>query len=72
MTQETIAQETNDVEPPQINLCKIKIDLRGPYSPLEIPIHNCTRDKTARSISIDGSSVNSILLDSDPQDAHER
>lgn len=35
-------------------------------------IYNCIEDKDSRNIIIEGNSVNAVLLDTDPQDSHER
>lgn len=61
-----------DVEPPPLNICRRKIDLKGPFSPLEMSIYNCIRDKSQRTVTVEPTSVNSVLLDAEPQDPHER
>lgn len=52
--------------------CKRKLDLRGPFSPLESKVYAAIRIGTWKTVIIEQDSVNSILLDSDPQDSHER
>nr|CAD7200042.1 unnamed protein product [Timema douglasi] len=49
-----------------------KVNLRGPYSPLEMRIYGQTLVGEERDLFIDPNSVNSVLLDTDPQDPHER
>ena len=53
-------------------LCKLRINLKGPYSPLEITATTFTRAALHNSVVIENESVNSILLDTDPQDLHEK
>ncbi|KAK5647639.1 hypothetical protein RI129_002531 [Pyrocoelia pectoralis] len=52
--------------------CTSTLVLKGPYSPLEMQIFSFTASGANKSISIEGSSVNAVLLDTDPQDPHER
>ncbi|XP_043265220.1 probable ATP-dependent RNA helicase spindle-E isoform X2 [Colletes gigas] len=59
-------------EPPDSSECYTTINLRGPFSPLEIELKHlvtAARDKTAR-IAI--NSVNSVLLDTDLEDPNQR
>lgn len=63
---------THDVPEPPKEMCHYSINLKGPYSPLEMQIYNYMRDKVNRTIFIDKGSVNSVLLDEEPTDAHER
>lgn len=46
--------------------------MRGPSSPLEIKVSGCTRVTEGKEICVDQDSVNSVLLDSNPEDPHER
>ncbi|KAM7362904.1 tudor domain containing 9 protein spindle E [Cochliomyia hominivorax] len=61
-----------DVEPPPKQLCNKIIKLRGPYSPLETKIYSVVRVGEWKCVQIERESVNSVLLDTDPQDVHER
>lgn len=61
-----------DVEPPPLKICNKIVKLRGPYSPLETKIYSAVRAGTWKCVDIERESVNSVLLDTDPQDAHER
>ncbi|XP_022903967.1 probable ATP-dependent RNA helicase spindle-E [Onthophagus taurus] len=60
-----------DVEPPPLANCTRHFQLRGPFSPLEYTIYPMCRD-SRENITIEGSSVNSVMLDTDPQDVHDR
>ncbi|XP_017954934.1 probable ATP-dependent RNA helicase spindle-E [Drosophila navojoa] len=61
-----------DLEPPPLNKCNLSIRLKGPYSPLETSLNSLLRIGTYKSVLIDKESVNSVLLDSDPQDRHDQ
>lgn len=52
-----------EVDPPLERNCQIKIKLRGPFSPLETTVRSVTSSGGFKSITIDHTSVNSILLD---------
>uniref|UniRef100_A0A1A9WJJ3 Probable ATP-dependent RNA helicase spindle-E n=1 Tax=Glossina brevipalpis TaxID=37001 RepID=A0A1A9WJJ3_9MUSC len=60
-----------DVEPPPRELCNKTIKLRGPFSPLETKIYSAIAAGTWKCVEIEKESVNSVLLDTDPQDVHE-
>lgn len=53
-----------------INLLQTK--LRGPFSPLEMNVYGMTQSSQGKNIIIEWGSVNSVLLDVEPQDPHER
>ncbi|XP_067013969.2 probable ATP-dependent RNA helicase spindle-E [Anabrus simplex] len=59
-------------EPPSKGECAISVTLKGPFSPLEMKIYNVTQIGIRRAVMVEWSSVNSVLLDTDPQDPHER
>ncbi|KAJ4435831.1 hypothetical protein ANN_18450 [Periplaneta americana] len=61
-----------DPEPPSKKDCRAQVTLRGPNSPLEMKLYNLTRVGVSRSVMIEWNSVNSVLLDSEPQDPHDR
>lgn len=72
-------QETNlpwveeiDPDPPKPEECRIRVELKGPRSPLEMKLYNLTRSGQRRDVAVEWNSVNSVLLDTDPQDPHER
>ncbi|XP_057664799.1 probable ATP-dependent RNA helicase spindle-E [Diorhabda carinulata] len=48
------------------------ITLKGPYSPLEMKMYGCIGSSENKTIDIDGTSVNTVLLDSEPQEYHTR
>ncbi|XP_026807070.1 probable ATP-dependent RNA helicase spindle-E [Rhopalosiphum maidis] len=47
-------------------------NLKGPISPLEMSVNGISRNSTSKIVKIESQSVNSILLDTDPNDYHER
>ncbi|CAG9820347.1 unnamed protein product [Phaedon cochleariae] len=49
--------------------CKT-IELKGPYSPLEMRLYGCIESSADKSVEIEGNSINTVLLDSEPQDYH--
>ena len=49
-----------------------KINLKGPYSPLEMKFVPLTRTECSKSVHIDPNSVNSTILDPEPQNRHDR
>lgn len=49
-----------------------KISLHGPFSPLETSYSGITHLSSFRRIRIDRDSVNSVILDTEPQDKHTR
>ena len=59
-------------EPPSIDECRSEIVLSGPRSPLEVNLTSLANNASNRKVTIENSSVNSILLDTDPEDPHER
>lgn len=61
-----------DLEPPPLDKCNLSIRLRGPFSPLESSISSVLRIGMYKSVFIDKESVNSVLLDTDPQDRHDQ
>jgi len=46
--------------------------LKGPLSPLEMSVKGISHNSTSKIIKIESQSVNSVLLDNDPNDYHER
>ncbi|XP_030761090.1 probable ATP-dependent RNA helicase spindle-E [Sitophilus oryzae] len=48
------------------------VDLRGPFSPLEAKLFACTAGGSGRGVDIEGSSVNAVLLDTEPDSPHAR
>ncbi|XP_063226308.1 probable ATP-dependent RNA helicase spindle-E [Bacillus rossius redtenbacheri] len=66
------APSQTDLESPSSRECKQLVRLGGPNSPLEMHIHGQTYVARERDQTIEGLSVNSVLLDTDPQDPHDR
>lgn len=64
--------ESQDVEPPNKLACTTSFQLKGPYSPLEMNIFSVMASGVEKTVAVEGTSVNSVLLDTDPQDPHER
>ncbi|KAH8271336.1 hypothetical protein KR018_007228 [Drosophila ironensis] len=62
----------HDLMPPPLEKCTANAYLKGPYSPLEISMYSILRVGINKSSRIDPSSVNGVLLDSDPQDQHSK
>ncbi|KAF5272439.1 hypothetical protein FQA39_LY07907 [Lamprigera yunnana] len=54
------------------NECINPVHLKGPYSPLEMQIFSVVASGINKQVCIEGTSVNSVLLDTHPQDPHER
>lgn len=59
--------EDDDPTPPQPHHCIQEIRLRGPFSPLETVVYSNMQSAKTKSITVDALSVNSILLDNNPQ-----
>lgn len=60
------------VPPPKKEICRSSIILAGPRSPLEIQAYGMTKFTEIKSIKIDSHSVNSILLENEPNDMFEK
>lgn len=67
-----VKKENKEVEPPPIQQCKLTMDLKGPFSPLEMKIYSLISTGDHKKVTIDPNSVNTVLLDEEPQDPHER
>ncbi|KAK4885271.1 hypothetical protein RN001_001542 [Aquatica leii] len=52
--------------------CVNALYLKGPFSPLEMQIFSVVASGSNKKAVIEGNSVNTVLLDTDPQDPHER
>lgn len=71
-TDEISKMETYDIETPDVSECKETIKLRGPYSPLEMRVYGITSSSLGKNVKVEYSSVNTVLLDAEPQDPHTR
>lgn len=60
--------EEQDVPPPPARDCRRSMMLRGPHSPLEMQIRGITNSALNSTACVEHNSINSVLLDSDPQD----
>lgn len=68
MSKEYSTEEYYDeVEAPPFAKCKTKIKLKGPYSSLSIEPHGLTESTRNSSVIIDKHSVNSVILENNPQ-----
>ncbi|XP_044744588.1 probable ATP-dependent RNA helicase spindle-E [Coccinella septempunctata] len=67
-------KEVIEIEPNMRGMEKYmkEITLKGPFSPLEMKIHSVISRGDSKQVDIEPSSVNSVLLDSDPVDSHTR
>ncbi|KAJ8674355.1 hypothetical protein QAD02_005617 [Eretmocerus hayati] len=59
-------------DPPPLEECRSEMVLRGPCSPLEISLSSLASTASTKKVNIDMTSVNSILLDTNPDDPYER
>lgn len=56
-----------EVEPPPVVQCKKKLKLKGPYSSLSIDMHGLTEATRIAKVVVDKHSINSVILENDPQ-----
>lgn len=61
-----------DFDEPEDTLTTEIINLKGPYSPLEMHVGGLIRASDVANVRIDGNSVNAVLLDDVPDDPHSR
>ncbi|XP_050079301.1 probable ATP-dependent RNA helicase spindle-E [Anopheles maculipalpis] len=54
------------------DLLKVRLRLRGPYSPLEIKCSSTVFSGYRKPVSIEKASLNSVLLDTNPQNPHSK
>ncbi|XP_043272288.1 probable ATP-dependent RNA helicase spindle-E [Venturia canescens] len=59
-------------EPPDFGECHTRVKLRGPFSPLEINLTSLAKAGISKRVVIDNTSINSVLLDANPDDPHDR
>lgn len=60
------------MESPLEKECKDHIDLKGPFSPLEMKVYGVISSSVNKKVTVDPGSVNAVLLDAEPQDPHTR
>lgn len=70
--QNLLQGQDEEITIPDDTKCMIRLPLNGPHSPLETRIYSAMRIGNFKSVNIEQNSVNSVMLDSDPQDNHER
>ena len=69
---ELLAMEELD-EPKAMQLSSLPLQkLEGPYNPLEMRMYGRVRALTGCTLKIEDDSVNSVMLDDQPGDVHER
>ncbi|XP_014218536.1 probable ATP-dependent RNA helicase spindle-E isoform X2 [Copidosoma floridanum] len=59
-------------DPPPVNDCNFNMLLKGPNSPLEINLSSLAIVAASKSVVVEGGSVNSVLVDTNPEDPHDR
>lgn len=64
--------QMRDMEPPRVQDCISDISLKGPFSPLETVLHSLMYSSREKNVQIEWNSVNSIILDTAPQELYER
>lgn len=70
--EEIVSYREPDIEAPKREECTEKIELKGPFSPLEMHLFGLTNSSLNKSIKIESNSINTVLLDTEPQDPHAR
>lgn len=60
-------EEECTVTEPANNLRHIVVPLNGPKSPFEVSIYSCLHTATSKKVVVEPHSVNSILLEANPQ-----
>ncbi|XP_045453165.1 probable ATP-dependent RNA helicase spindle-E [Melitaea cinxia] len=61
-----------EIEAPSYKECVSDVCLKGPDSPLESIVHNMMYSSRDKQVQIEWNSVNSVLLDTEPQEVYER
>ncbi|CAG9565445.1 unnamed protein product [Danaus chrysippus] len=64
--------QLREVEAPSYRECISDVCLKGPYSPLEMSLHNLMYASRNKQVLVEWSSVNSVLLDTEPQEVYQR
>lgn len=67
-------EEAGEVKEPDMARRHITVTLSGPKSPLECEIYTCLHQaaKQSKRVTIESQSVNSIVLDANPQDIFQK
>ncbi|XP_063539253.1 probable ATP-dependent RNA helicase spindle-E [Cydia strobilella] len=69
---ENAFRELREVDSLDARRCYTDCCLKGPFSPLEGTVHNLMYGSRETQVNIEWSSINSVLLDTEPQRAYER
>lgn len=72
MEEGAVEESVCDIESPDVSECNDNIHLRGPFSPLEMRVYGITNSSMGKTVKIENTSVNTVLLDAEPQDPHTR
>ncbi|KAJ8723946.1 hypothetical protein PYW07_007926 [Mythimna separata] len=64
--------QLTEIKPPSAKDCDSDVCLKGPHSPLETTVHNLMYGSRDKPVVIEWNSVNSVLLDTEPQEKYER
>lgn len=67
-----IRDHEQNVPAPFESECRQTITLKGPFSPLEMNVYSMVQCSATNKVSIEWNSVNSVLLDTDPQEEYDR
>ncbi|KAK3926135.1 putative ATP-dependent RNA helicase spindle-E [Frankliniella fusca] len=70
--QDNLCRIENYVQPPSKSECRHEVQMKGPCSPLEMNVFGTTRVASGKPVGMEIDSVNSVLLDSNPENPHER
>ena len=62
----------SDIVPVACQRYQTTIKLTGPTNPLEMRMYGKVKSLSGCVVNIDNDSVNSVLLDDQPEDCHER
>lgn len=61
-----------DFDAPESSQATEKVQLKGPYSPLEMKVCGLVQSIVGANVRVDGESVNAVMLDDNPEDPHAR
>ncbi|XP_044263984.1 probable ATP-dependent RNA helicase spindle-E [Tribolium madens] len=61
-----------DFEAPESSEATEIIELKGPFSPLEIKVCGLVQATVGAPVHVDGDSINAVILDDNPEDCHAR
>ncbi|XP_052744057.1 probable ATP-dependent RNA helicase spindle-E isoform X2 [Bicyclus anynana] len=64
--------QMHECEAPNFKECFYDACLKGPDSPLESTLHNLMYSSRNKQVTVEWNSINSVLLDTEPQEKYER